>query len=190
MKHQLSAPDWQSERQRMLVEINVNWLSQALAILSSINDQAYAVSPAQMDPHKVGGHLRHILEFYECFLGGLETMRIDYDSRKRDNTIATSRQAASARITAIVNDLQTNPLLRKEALLLVRAEDAEELALTDPFLPSSIARELLTLSSHTIHHFALIAMTLRAHGVEIHPDFGMAPSTLSHREKIRAAEAA
>jgi hypothetical protein len=31
----------------------------------------------------------------------------------------------------------------------------------DPFLLSSVARELQALSSHTIHHFAVMAMTLR-----------------------------
>ena len=47
-------------------------------------------------------------------------------------------------------------------------------------MESSISRELQVLSSHTVHHFALIAMTLRMHGVEIDSDFGMAPSTLRY----------
>jgi len=55
-------------------------------------------------------------------------------------------------------------------------------------MESSVSRELQVLSSHTIHHFALIAMTLRLHGVEMDPDFGMAPSTL--RYLAHAAEAA
>ena len=46
----------------------------------------------------------------------------------------------------------------------------------------------MTLSSHTIHHFALIAMALRAHGVAVEAGFGMAPSTLSYQAR-RAASA-
>ena len=69
-------------------------------------------------------------------------------------------------------------------------EDSGGYELGDPFLMSSVGRELLTLSTHTIHHFALIAITLRAHGVAVDPDFGVAPSTLRHRQKTRAAEAA
>jgi hypothetical protein len=59
---------------------------------------------------------------------------------------------------------------------------------------SSTGRELQTLSSHTIHHFALIAMTLRVLGHKVDRDFGMAPSTLrymSSRSKVETpAEAA
>jgi len=48
---------------------------------------------------------------------------------------------------------------------------------------------LQVLSSHTVHHFALIAMTLRLHGVEMEPGFGMAPSTLRYLA-AKSAEAA
>ncbi len=141
-----------------------------------------------MEPHTVGNHLRHILEFYECFLSGLVDGRIDYDSRRRDNLVATCRATASTRILTIIEHLESNSCLHLEAELLVRAEDADALQLADPFLPSSIGRELLTLSSHTIHHFALIAMTLRTHGIEIDPGFGMAPSTLTYQKKVRSAK--
>jgi hypothetical protein len=69
--------------------------------------------------------------------------------------------------------------LRFNAIIWVRMEDAA--AVCEPFMESSIDRELQVLSSHTIHHFALIAMTLRLHGVEMPPDFGMAPSTLRYQ---------
>jgi hypothetical protein len=56
-------------------------------------------------------------------------------------------------------------------------------------MPSSISRELQVLSSHTIHHFALIAMTLRMHGVELDAEFGMAPSTLRYLSSTKNASA-
>ena len=67
-------------------------------------------------------------------------------------------------------------------------EDAESAAVRDSFMESSVSRELQVLSSHTVHHFALIAVTLRAQGVQMDPDFGMAPSTLRYLEsKTREA---
>jgi hypothetical protein len=57
-------------------------------------------------------------------------------------------------------------------------EDDDAAAVPEKFMESSISRGLQVLSSHTIHHFALIAMTLRAHGIEMDPEFGTAPSTL------------
>jgi hypothetical protein len=66
-------------------------------------------------------------------------------------------------------------------------EDADSNGVREGFMESSISRELQVLSSHTVHHFALIAITLRMHGVEIESDFGMAPSTLRtlHRRRRR-----
>jgi hypothetical protein len=43
-----------------------------------------------------------------------------------------------------------------------------------------MARELGMLLSHTVHHYALIAMLLRARGIEPPADFGVAPSTRAH----------
>ena len=54
-------------------------------------------------------------------------------------------------------------------------------------MTSSIGRELQALSSHTIHHFALMAMTLQALGFQLDRDFGMAPSTLRYQAAKREA---
>ncbi len=46
---------------------------------------------------------------------------------------------------------------------------------------SSITRELDFLLSHTIHHYAIIAVLCRLQNVEVEPDFGVAPSTLRYQ---------
>jgi hypothetical protein len=175
-----------AERQLALIRINVGWLRQALALLVTISDEAFSTAPEGLAPHRVSGHMRHIIEFYECFLDGLVCSHVDYDARKRDAAIERSRQAAMARIRELIARLETAPVLMGDSVLFVRAEDAAAMGLRDPFLMSSVARELMTLSSHTIHHFALIAMTLRAHGVAVEASFGVAPSTLSYQAR-RAA---
>ncbi len=167
-------------RQAVLVEVNITWLRQALAIVQSIDDATFSTSPHALAPHRVGGHLRHILEFYECFLDGLVTGRIDYDARKRDEMVENSRSAATGKICSIIRRLETTLNLRRDSAVGVRMEEFG-------YLPSSVGRELQVLSSHTIHHFALIAMTLRAHGLAVNPDFGMAPSTLRHLARKAAA---
>ena len=83
-------------------------------------------------------------------------------------------------IESIIRSLENVNLIREERKLWVRMEDAVGIPLEDSFMESSISRELQVLSSHTVHHFALIAMTLRMHGLEVDPDFGMAPSTLRY----------
>jgi hypothetical protein len=167
-------------RQSTLIEVNVRWLRQALRLLDRLDDAAYSTAPRGFAPHRAGAHLRHVLEFYQCFLTGLEISRIDYDARRRDEAIECSRDAASAAIASIIRSFETCQELREERMIRVRMEDAEASAVRDSFMESSISRELQVLSSHTIHHFALIAMTLRMHNVEMDPDFGMAPSTLRY----------
>lgn len=170
-----------------LAGINVHWLRRALDLLDRIDDVAFATPPKGWEPCRVSSQLRHVIEFYECFLEGLASSHVDYDARRRDVSIEASREAAAARIRRLIERLESNAGLSSENVLFVRAEDADGLGLADPFVLSSVARELLALSSHTVHHFALIAMTLRAHGVAVDPDFGVAPSTIRHRERARQA---
>lgn len=180
----------QMNAQSALVEMNRRWLRQALDLLGLLDQRQFSTSPKGMAPHRVGSHLRHIVEFYECFLDGLDPTHIDYDARRRDLTLESSVAVAADRICRIIVRLESEAALQHDGVLFVRMEDAAGFDLVDPFLMSSVARELMTLSSHTIHHFALIAMTLRAHGVAVNPDFGVAPSTLRHREQKQAERAA
>jgi hypothetical protein len=176
-------------RQSALIGINVRWLRQALRLLSSLDDTVYSTTPRGLAPHRAGAHLRHILEFYQCFLEGLECSHIDYDARRRDETIEYSRDAASVAIRSIIRTLEASRDLYQERIIWVRMEDAESNAVLEGFMESSISRELQVLSSHTVHHFALIAISIRMHGVEIDSDFGMAPSTLRYLAS-KTAEAA
>jgi hypothetical protein len=176
-------------RQSALIATNVRWLRQALYLLERLDDSVYSATAPGFAPHRVGAHLRHVLEFYQCFLDGLDSSHIDYDSRRRDESIERSRQTAAIAIRSIISALDTRAALREERIVWVRMEDAESTDVRDSFMESSLSRELQVLSSHSVHHFALIAMTLRAHGVQMDSDFGMAPSTLRHLAS-QAAEAA
>src|SRR6266513_1172412 len=168
-------------RQSALIETNVRWLRQALRLVGSLDDTAYATTPRGLAPHRAGAHLRHILEFYQCFLEGLEFSHIDYDARRRDDTIEYRRDAASAAIRSIIRALETSRDLHQERIIWIRMEDAHDNAVLQGFMESSISRELQVLSSHTIHHFALIAIILRMHGVEIDSEFGITPPTSRFR---------
>ncbi len=170
-----------------LIDMNVRWLRQALELVDRLDDTVYASSPTGFAPHCVGGHLRHVIEFYRCFLDGIESFHIDYDSRPRDAAIEKSRTAAAAAIRSILQRLESSTEPRMDAAVWVRIEDASAFDLKDSFIVSSTTRELQVLASHTIHHFALMALTLRLHGVEVDPAFGMAPSTLRYLARKAAA---
>jgi len=172
---------------RRLIDTNVHSLRKALDLLARISDEAYTESPSGFEPHRVGGHLRHILEFYECFLDGLASGFINYDARRRNPLIQQSREYAMKSVCAVIRCLESCHTLTTRPIIWVRMEDVADAELCDLFLASSFERELQVLSSHTIHHFALIAMTLGAHGITVDKDFGMAPSTLRHLEQFTGA---
>src|SRR6516165_7719008 len=94
------------QRQEHLIAANIAWLCQAEALLDRIGDAVYTSSPRGLAPHKAGGHLRHILEFYECFLAGVAGGRIDYDERKRNLSVETCREAAQERIRWLIHQLE------------------------------------------------------------------------------------
>jgi hypothetical protein len=178
------------ERQLHLIETNLRWLWQAQSLLGRINDSDFVASPAPLAPQRAGAHIRHIVEFYECFLDGLESAHIDYDGRKRDLTIETDRRAALARIGLLIKRLENEHALHSDFVIRVRLEDAQAIGIRKPFLVSSVARELQVLSSHTVHHFALIAIILRMLDVPVAADFGVAPSTLRYWASQASEEAA
>jgi len=159
------------------VEQNLQLLDQASSLLHDLDDALYAAS--DHGHAGVGPHLRHCLDFYRCFLRDLAAGRIDYDRRERDQRVETERAAALALIDRVAAELaEVGPADR---VLQVRVDCApgEERA-GSAWCGSSVGRELRFLVSHTVHHFALIAGVLRGHGIEPGPEFGVAPSTLSH----------
>jgi len=183
----------QSAANAELISTNIAWLRQALALVQQLDDASFRSSPPGLAPHRVGSHLRHVLEFYECFLDGLDSLNVDYDARKRNDSLANNRQAAIQKIFSILRRFEDDSQLRRDSVIFVRMENADPTTVQDLYLCSSVSSELQALSSHTIHHFALIAITLRVHGFAVDPEFGMSPSTLRFhvdRELAASAEAA
>ena len=49
-------------------------------------------------------------------------------------------------------------------------------------ISSTVGRELQYLLDHTIHHYAIIAIILKAQSITVPEEFGVAPSTLKYWE--------
>lgn len=164
---------------------NIVYLEQGLDLLRSLDDDAYTSAQPPYHESSIGDHLRHCLEHYTSFLGGLDDGAIDYDARLRDGRIATSRLFATQTIQDLIEHLRT--LSQGDKALLVKMDSDKDAESTAPWSPSSVKRELQYLLAHTIHHYALIAVLLRLQGHEPDPDFGVAPSTLKYRKRQLAS---
>ena len=169
---------------------NLYFLEQGRQLLATLDDDLYRRSGGQRSDGRprsasIGAHLRHVIDCFRCFLHGLETDRIDYDARQRQPEIETDRATAEATLAEIANALEglEGESPRRPVEVKVDAE-----AWSDPDLHwqgSTLGRELQFLLSHTVHHYALIALILRSHGHDPGADFGVAPSTLEFERTTR-----
>ena len=163
-----------------LIEDNLAVLRQGRALLDALDDGGYTRNAPSLSLSGVGPHLRHVLDFYARFLGALETAgagehaRIDYDLRDRDERIERDPvhagavlDATAARLAGLTRGVAAG------AFVEVKSDGS-------PWIPSTVDRELQSLVSHTVHHYALIAVAVRAYGGDPGTEFGVAPSTLRH----------
>jgi hypothetical protein len=134
----------------------------------------------------LGPHLRHCLEHFQCFLHGLETGTIDYDARARDIHVETDPDRFLDALSLVEERLGRLTSADMHSVVTVKTVGADG---ADPSeVPSSIQRELLFLSSHTIHHLAVIDLTARQHGIELASSLALAFSTAAHLRSVAAQE--
>jgi uncharacterized damage-inducible protein DinB len=156
-----------------LIAANLAVLGQGANLLARLSDEAYSRVAQPLFDYGVASHVRHCLDSYQRFLQGLETGLIDYDQRQRDPRIERDRHYAQTRIAATMAALQ-GLMPDLSATVLQARQDSPHWTVT------SLERELQFLLSHTVHHYALVALMLRTQGIEPGKEFGVAPSTLAY----------
>ncbi len=165
-----------------MIRANHLGLEQALMLLDALDDAQYANRRGDWSP--VGAQLRHVIEHYQSFVSGLPGRAIDYDARRRDVTIETSRSRAAAVIRELMAQLAAAGTVPAATPVQVKMEcDPDEAA--PSWAASSVGRELQFLVSHSVHHFALIKLLVAGEGIALDPEFGIAPSTVSHARASR-----
>src|SRR5262249_35502971 len=127
----------------------------------------------------VGGHIRHCIDFYNTFIESIGSRHLNYDIRARDSRVETDPLLAIFELQSIVNRLQSCLDIDGRTELRVILESSSEEHGNVGWSHSSVARELQSLLSHTVHHYALMAIGLRFDGIQLPSDFGVAPSTIS-----------
>lgn len=154
-------------------------LEQAIALAETLTPELYAL-PIPPVASSIGAHLRHSLDFVQAFLRGFDSGRVDYDARQRDERLERDPARALEVLRALVKRLDALPAGAHGRALVVRHEAGPAPDPHEGWHRTSVARELDFLASHTVHHFALVALALRLAGVEPGPELGVAPSTLIH----------
>jgi uncharacterized damage-inducible protein DinB len=150
--------------------------AQLTVALDQVTEEEYVQPSQNLSNATIGQHTRHIIEMYQCLLGGYAEGVVCYDHRKRDIAIETNKELAK-RILVDIASASEQP--NKELLLKAIYGDAtaEELKVNTNYY-----RELAYNLEHTIHHMALIKVGLRElNKAQVSETFGVASSTTRYR---------
>lgn len=168
------------DRGNALIEDNIDMLRQGIELIEKIGDPLYANNHLPFLKAGVGGHFRHCIDFYNGFLSSLETGQINYVRRQRNPLVETNAALAIAEIESIIDKLgHLSAIDLHKPVRVILEESFAPLDASD-WSGSTIGRELQALISHTVHHYAIIALALRLQGYEPDAEFGVAPSTLAY----------
>ena len=123
----------------------------------------------------IGSHVRHCLDHVEALERALARGVCCYDDRVRGTAVEDDPAMACARIAACRMRLSAlDQTLLPRPLSLSSRISADGIIVQ---APTTVAREVAFVISHTVHHAALIAVLLEDLGCEWPDRLGLAPTT-------------
>ena len=155
-------------------------LHQGSDLLGHISAETYRRKVPSVFNGSIGGHYRHCLDHFTSLLQGIAERHVDYDCRARDPRLESDPAYALQVTGRILDQLTALPLAQWRATVSVRS--AVHYGSGDsPRSESTLARELSYAIAHSLHHYALIAVMAGLLAIDLPEHFGMAPSTVKHR---------
>ena len=162
-------------------------LRQGESLLSSLSDEHYARKLPAVFGSAIGEHYRHCLDHFQSLLQGLDADEINYDHRERNRRIENDRTFGLSETHRIKRAFGSVPKRFLDCPINVRSKVSYELDAA-PVIGSTVGRELMYAVTHSIHHYALIAVMCGMLEVPVPTGFGVAPSTLKyHADQPKAA---
>ena len=185
MPDPINGSDKNSSHALQTVPWNTGPLAQLMTQLSdlvaTLDAEQYNATPESTKCGAIGGHVRHVLDHLVAWLDGVENGVVNYDDRQRDTDIEHDPVVALHAIkhhTARLSEIDDEQLANTVNVLTSMTSCGSLVE-----LPSTHARELAFVFSHTIHHNAIIGTIARALSVTLPSNFGTAPSTIAYRNQ-------
>jgi uncharacterized damage-inducible protein DinB len=150
-------------------------LADLASVLERVSDLDYVATPPGGVSGTIGAHVRHCLDHVNAVLDPPPDGVVRYDGRRRQATLESDRRVAAAALRESAARLEALVQERADAPLVLESQVDRRGACVQVL--SSLARELVFVLQHTIHHQALVALLLAGRGVAVPHTFGYAPST-------------
>ena len=147
--------------------------------LVQVSNEQYCKSIETLSGATVGQHVRHIVEMFVCLQDGYTTGTVNYEKRKRDITIESSKEVA----IDLMQQLHQSLFICNKDLMLEAGFDENSFGLTH--LPTNYFREIAYNLEHAIHHMALIKIGMNELvGIKLPVGYGVASSTIKYRQQL------
>jgi hypothetical protein len=146
--------------------------------LEQLTNEQYSQKIATLSQATLGQHVRHVVEMFVCLQDGYLTGTVNYEKRKRDIIIETSKDAA----IALMQDIKASLYKENKELVLETGFDENSYELNR--IPTNYFREIAYNLEHAIHHMALIKIGVnQVSAIELPESFGVATSTIKYRQR-------
>jgi len=149
-------------------------LLRGVKLLNYISDSEY--SNASIAPYysSIGGHMRHILDVFDCLFEGLASSDINLINRKRNEASEKYTEEGIVYFEKTIESL--NKLKAEDFNRIVKVTD--DLGLGVVTANYTLAAILIQAHSHAIHHFASVGYVITQLGINLpDDDFGFNPTT-------------
>lgn len=151
-------------------------LEQACGLIASMSLTEYTQPFPEFESGSIGQHFRHVLDHYQALLAMSDS--VDYDLRHRGSNLERNQCEALGETQHLLQQLGN---LEDQPVFIRSETSPDERRVVEA--KSSVKRELMFVTSHAIHHFALIAALMRMQGMAVPKEFGVAPATLTYQRQ-------
>ena len=165
-----------------MIDAIIQNLQRGVNLLNAIDDEVYSDRSVAPYYSSIGGHMRHILDIFDCAFEGIDSRKIDLSKRKRNSFAEEKVVFGLQYFYTIIERLEA--LKGEDLNFMVEVKD--DLGMGVIKAPYTMASLLIQAHSHAIHHFASLGYVISQLGVELpDKDFGYNPTT----PKNKATEA-
>lgn len=149
-------------------------LKAGIELLGAIDDGQYSDTSVEPYHSSIGGHMRHILDIFDCVFEGLDCGQVDLTARKRNQLVERSAHVGIAYFEKTLAQLEALKDTDFERVI----EVSDDLGLGMVTAKYTVAAALIQAHSHAMHHFASLGYIVTRLGIDLpHKDFGFNPTT-------------
>ena len=157
-----------------MIEAIEHNLRRGLNLLTCISDEEYSNTSIAPYHSSIGGHMRHILDVFDCIFEGIESKNINLIQRKRNPLAENYTKHGVDYFNSTIKKLHKLKEVDFNSMVSV----TDDLGLGVIATNYTLSAILIQAHSHAIHHFASVGYVISQLGIELPDnDFGFNPTT-------------